>query len=143
MVRTHHGGLPTAALHGRSPPPYIPVTGDLNLLQKNGQNPWFTARIQTKTLLRNASPLYHPPSQPHIMMAACPLPLSYTLANDDPPLPSTPTQPLRQNLRDRCLFRNDGWTKLEAVQLADKLEVKREMVKADWECWKKKEKQFK
>jgi hypothetical protein len=23
------------------------------------------------------------------------------------------------------------------VQLADKLEAKREMVKADWECWKK------
>ncbi len=28
------------------------------------------------------------------------------------------------------------------MQLADKLEAKREMVKADWECWKKKEKQF-
>jgi hypothetical protein len=28
------------------------------------------------------------------------------------------------------------------VQLADELEAKREMVKADWERWKKKEKQF-
>ncbi len=27
------------------------------------------------------------------------------------------------------------------MQLADKLEAKQEMVKADWECWKKKEKQ--
>jgi hypothetical protein len=54
-----------------------------------------------------------------------------------------PTQRLRQNLRDRRLFRNYGWTKWEAVQLADKLKAKQEMVKADWECWKKKEKQFK
>jgi hypothetical protein len=28
------------------------------------------------------------------------------------------------------------------VQLADELEAKQEMVKADWECWKKLEKQF-
>jgi hypothetical protein len=27
------------------------------------------------------------------------------------------------------------------VQLADELEAKREMVKADWECWKKADKQ--
>jgi hypothetical protein len=53
-----------------------------------------------------------------------PSPLSYTLANDDPPLPSMPTQHPRQILRDRRLFQNNGWTKWEAVQLADKLEAK-------------------
>ena len=71
-----------------------------------------------------------------------PSPLSYTLADDDPPLPSIPTQRSRRNLRDRRLFRNNGWTKWEAVQLADKLEAKQEMVKADWECWKKLEERF-
>ena len=42
-----------------------------------------------------------------------------------------------------CQFQNDGWTKWEAVQLADELEATREMVKADWECWKKLEERFK
>ncbi len=70
-----------------------------------------------------------------------PSPLSYTLVDDDPPLPSIPTQHSRRNLRDRRLFRNNGWTKWEAVQLADELEAKREMVKADWECWKEAGKQ--
>jgi hypothetical protein len=53
-----------------------------------------------------------------------PSPLSYTLANDDPPLPSMPTQRSQQNLRKRRQFQNDGWTKWEAVQLAGKLEAK-------------------
>jgi hypothetical protein len=35
MVCTNHGGLPTAELHGRSPPPYTFVTGNLNFQQKN------------------------------------------------------------------------------------------------------------
>ncbi len=39
------------------------------------------------------------------------------------------------------LFQNNRWTKWEAVQLADQLEAKREMVKANWECWKKADKQ--
>ena len=47
-----------------------------------------------------------------------------------------------QNLRDRRLFRNNGWTKWEAVQLADELEVEQAMAKADWECWKKLEEGF-
>jgi hypothetical protein len=46
-------------------------------------------------------------------------------------------------LREWRLFQNNGWTKWEAVQLADKLEVKQEMAKADWECWTKLKKQFK
>ena len=57
-------------------------------------------------------------------------------------LVSTSDERSRQNLRDRLLFRNDGWTKWEAVQLADELEATREMVKADWECWKKLEERF-
>jgi hypothetical protein len=66
-----------------------------------------------------------------------PSPLSYTLADDDPPLPSMPTQRSQQKLRERHQFLNDGWSKWEAVQLTDKLESKRAMAKADWECWKK------
>jgi hypothetical protein len=71
------------------------------------------------------------------MLAACP-PLCPT-----PPLPSTHTQRSRQYLRERCRFRNDGWTKWEAVQLTDELKATRLMVKADWECWKKLEERFK
>jgi hypothetical protein len=71
-----------------------------------------------------------------------PSPLSYTLSNDDPPLPSMPTQRPRQNLRKRHQFRNDGWKKWEAGQLTVKLEAKRAMEKADWKCWKKLEEGF-
>jgi hypothetical protein len=71
-----------------------------------------------------------------------PSPLSYTLADDDPPLPSTRTQQSRQNLRERNQFRNNGWIKWEAVQLADELEVTQAKAKADWECWKEAEKQW-
>jgi hypothetical protein len=38
-------------------------------------------------------------------------------------------------------FRNDGWTKWEAVQLADELEATQAKAKADWECWKEADKQ--
>ncbi len=69
-----------------------------------------------------------------------PSPLSFTLTDNDPKLPSIPTQHSRQNLRDRHLFRNDGGTKREAVKLTDELEAERDMTKADWECWKKIEK---
>jgi hypothetical protein len=71
-----------------------------------------------------------------------PSPLSYTPANDNPPLPSIPTQCLQQNLGARRQFRNDVWEKWEAVQLADKLEAKQAMEKVDWECWKKLEEGF-
>ena len=67
--------------------------------------------------------------------------LSYTLADDDPPLPSTRTQRLRQILRERNRFWIDVWTKLEAVQLADELEATQAKAKADWECWKEANKQ--
>jgi hypothetical protein len=71
-----------------------------------------------------------------------PSPLSYTLADDNPPLPSMPTQHLRQNLRERRQFQNDGWKKWETVQLADKFKAKQAIEKADWECWKKLEEGF-
>jgi hypothetical protein len=58
-----------------------------------------------------------------------------------PPLHSYPM--FVKKLRERRQFRNDGWTKWEAVQLAEKLEAKRAIEKADWECWKKLEKGFK
>jgi hypothetical protein len=44
--------------------------------------------------------------------------------------------------RERRLFQNNRWTKWEAVQLVDELEAEREMMRADWECWKKIEEQF-
>jgi hypothetical protein len=71
-----------------------------------------------------------------------PSPLSYTLANDNPPLSSTPTQRLPKDLKERHQFQNYGWTKWEAVQLSDKLEAKQAVANADWECWKKLEEQF-
>jgi hypothetical protein len=92
-------------------------------------------RIMAKTI----PPLITPP----LHDGGLPSPLSYTLANDNPPLPSMPTQRSRQNLRERLHFQNDGWTKWEAVQLTDKFEAKQAMEKADWECWKKLEEGFK
>ncbi len=52
-----------------------------------------------------------------------------------------PIQRLRQNLREQCLFQNDGWTKWEAVQLVDELEAKQAMEKAKWDLWKEANKQ--
>ena len=143
MVCKNHGGLPTAAILGSCPPPYTFVTGDLN----------FPSKIWSKSAVHNADPSEDTLKRPITTISisittthhdgGLPSPLSYTLADDDPPLPSIPNQRSRRNLRDRRLFRNDGWTKWEAVQLADELEATREMVKADWECWKKLEERFK
>jgi hypothetical protein len=69
--------------------------------------------------------------------------LSCTLVDNNPPLPSMPTQCSRQNLREWHLFRNDGWTKWEAVQLLDKSEAKRAMEKAKWDLRKEADKQRK
>ncbi len=122
MVRLNPGGLPTAALHGRPPPPYTSVTDNLNFLPK----------IWSKTVVHSLDPskdtLKRPITTvlPSITNAhhdgGLPFPLSYTLANDNPPPPSIPTQRPRQNLRDRRLFWN-WWTKWEAVKLADELEA--------------------
>jgi len=40
-----------------------------------------------------------------------------------------PTQCLKQILRGKRWFRNNGWTKWEAVQLADELEAKQAIAK--------------
>jgi hypothetical protein len=138
----HHGGLPMAVLHGRSPSPYTSVTSNLNLLQKIWSKSMVHSLDPSKDTLKRRITTVPPSITTTHHDGSLPSPLSYTLANNNPPLPSMPTQHLRQNLRDRCLFWNDGWTKWEAVQLADKLEAKQEMVKADWECWKKLEEQF-
>ena len=68
--------------------------------------------------------------------------LSCTLANNNPPLPSMPIQRSRQNLRELRLFKHDGWTKWEAVQLTDELEAKQAMEKAEWDLWKEADKQW-
>jgi hypothetical protein len=100
----------------------------------NGRQCSKTKRIMAKTIPPPITTTHHDGSLPS--------PFFYTLANDNPPLSSMPTQCLQQNLRGRRQFRNDGWTKWEAVQLADKLEAKGAMEKADWECWKKLEEGF-
>jgi hypothetical protein len=142
MVRTHHGGLPMAALHGCSPPPCTSVTGDLNLLKKKCSKYVVHSPDPNKDTLKRRITTVPPSITTTHHDGSLPSPLSYILANNNPPLPSMPTQRLRQNSRDRRLFRNDGWTKWEAVQLADKLEAKQEMVKADWKCWKKNDEQI-
>jgi hypothetical protein len=143
MVRTNHGGLTTAALHGRSPPPYTSVTGNLNFLPKIwSKSVVHSLDLSKDTLKRRITTILPSITTTHLD-GGLPSPLSYTLANNNPPLPSIPTQCSRQNLRDRCLFRNNGWTKWEAVQLTDEFEAEQEMMKADWECWKKIEEQFK
>jgi hypothetical protein len=123
MVRTNHGSLPTAALLGGSPPPYPFVTGDLYFLQKI----WSKSVVLGTDLFEDALKRPITTIPPSITTThhdgGLPSPLSYTLADDDPPLPSTRTQRLRQNLRERNRFRNNGWTKWEAVQLADELEA--------------------
>jgi hypothetical protein len=124
MVCTNYGGLPMAALHGRSPPPYTCITGDLNFLPKiwsksvvYGPDPFKdTLKRHITTIPPSITTTHHD--------GGLPSPLSCALTHDDPPLPTTPTQHLRKILRERHLFQNNGWTNWEAVQLTDKLEVK-------------------
>ncbi len=142
MAVTHHGGLPTAVLHGHSPSPYTSVTGNLNLLQKIWSKSMVHSPDPSKDTLQRCITTVPPSITTTHHDGGLPSPLSYTLANDNPPHPSMPTQCSRQNLRDKRLFWNDRWTKWEAMQLADELEAKQEMVKADWECWKKLEEQI-
>jgi hypothetical protein len=129
MVCTNYCGLPTAALHGCSPPPYTFVIGDLHFLQKkwlksmvHGPDPFEDALKRPITTIPPSITTTHHDG-------GLPSPLSFTLANENPPLPSKPNQHLQQNLRERHRFRNDGWTKWEAVQLVGELEAKQVMVK--------------
>ena len=131
MVHTNHGSLPTAELLGSSPPPYPIVTGDLYFLPKI----WSTSVVLGPDLFEDALKRPITTIPPSITTThhdgGLHSPLSYTLTDDNPPLPSTRTQRLRQNLRERNRFQNNGWTKWEAVQLADKLEATQSMAKAD------------
>ncbi len=126
----------------RLSPPYPFVTGDL----------YFLPKIWSKSLVLGTDPFEDALKRPITTIppsittthhdGGLPSPLSYTLADDEPPLPSTVPKRLRRNLRERNIFRKDGWTKWEAVKLTDELEAERDMMKADWECWKKIEERF-
>jgi hypothetical protein len=128
----HHGGLPTAALNGCSPLPYTFDIGNLNLLSKN----WSKSVDHSPDLVEDALKRPITTTPPSITTThhdgGLPPPLSYTLADNDPPFPPTHTQRLRQNLRNRRLLQNNGWSKWEAVQLADNLETKQKMEKMEW-----------
>jgi hypothetical protein len=131
MVHMNHGGLPTAALYGHSPPRYTSITGDLNFLPKIWSKSVVHSLDPSKDTLKRRNTTVLPSITTTHHDGGLPSPLSYTLDNDNPPLPSIPTQRSRQNLRDRRLFRNDGWTKWEAVKLTDELEAEQDMMKAD------------
>ncbi len=104
MICTNHSGLPMAALHGHSPPPYTFVTGDLIFLPKilsksvvYGPNPFKDAlKRPITTILPSITTTHHD--------CGLPSPLSCALFNDNPPIPSTPTQRSRQNLRNGIYF---------------------------------------
>jgi hypothetical protein len=132
-----------AVFHGCSHPPNTFVTCNLNFLPKiwskfvvHSPDPFKDA---LKRPITNISPSIRTPHHDGLL----PSPQPCALAHNNPPLPSMLTQCSIKNLREQHLFQNNGWTKLEAVQLADKLEAKQAMAKADRECWKKLEKQFK
>ena len=72
-----------------------------------------------------------------------PSPLSYTLVDNSPPLSSTPTQPSKAKFKGKAPILKRLLTKWEAVQLADQLEAKQAMAKANWVCWKKLEERVK
>jgi hypothetical protein len=136
MVRKNHGSLLMAALHGRYPSPYTFVTGNLNFLSKIWSKSMVHGPDTFEDTLKRPITTIPPSITTTHHDGGLPSSLSYTLADDDPPLPPMPNQRSRKKLRERCQFRNDGWTKWEAVQLVDELEVEREMAEADWECWK-------
>jgi hypothetical protein len=141
MAMMHHGGLPTAVLHGCSPSPYTSVTRNLNLLQKIWSKSIVHSLNPSKDTLKRRIITVPPSTTTTHHDGGLSSPLSYTLTNNDPPLPSMPAQHLRQNLRYRHQFRNGGWTKWAAVQFADELEAKQNMEKAEWDFWKEANKQ--
>ncbi len=66
----------------------------------------FTTKIWKKSMVHNPDPLYHPPSQPHIMMVACPPHCPTPLLT--PTLPSHPRLP-NAKLREMRQFWNVEW----------------------------------
>ncbi len=136
ITTTHHdGGLPSPLsynLANDNPPfPSMPTQRSQQNLrerrqfQNDGWTKWEGIKIAGKLEVKWVMSKTIPPliTTTHYD-GGLSYPLSYTLANYDPPLPSMPTQRLWQNLRERHQFQNDGWTKWEAVQLTDKLEAK-------------------
>jgi hypothetical protein len=92
MVCMNHGGLPMAPLYGHSPPPYTFVTGNLNFLPKllsksvvYGPDPFEDALKRSITTTPPSITTTH-------HNGGLSSPLSCALANDNPPIPSTPTQ---------------------------------------------------
>jgi hypothetical protein len=133
MVCMNHGSLPTAVLHGRSPLPYTFVTGDLNFLQCFLSKSVVHGPDQFKDALKRPITTIPPSVTTTHHDGGLPFPLSCTLVNNDPPLPSPlyTYSTFKANLRKWHLFQNNSWTKWEVVQLADKLEAKQAMSKTD------------
>jgi hypothetical protein len=117
MVRTNHCSLPTAALLGGSPPPYPFVTGDLYFLPKIWSKSVVLGTDPFEDALKRPSNTIPPSITTTHHDGGLPSPLSYTLADDDPPLPSTLPKRSRRNLRERNIFRNNGWTKRRQCSL--------------------------
>jgi hypothetical protein len=94
MVRMNHGGLPTAVLHGGSPtpPPYIFDTCNLNFLPKIWSNSMVYSPDPLEDTLKRPITTIPPSITTTHHDGGLPSPLSYTLADDDPPLPYTRTQ---------------------------------------------------
>jgi hypothetical protein len=113
----NHGGLPTAALHGSSPPPYTFDTCDLIFLPKIWSKSMVHSPDPLKDILKRPITTIPPSITTTHHDSGLPSPLSCTLANDDTPLPLpyTRIQRSQQNLREMRRFRNNGWTKWEAV----------------------------
>jgi hypothetical protein len=91
----NHGGLPTAALHGSPPPPYSFDTSHLNFLP----NIWLKFMVHVPDPFKDAlkrpittTPLFIITTTHHD--GGLPSPLSYTLADNNPILPSTLTHPM-------------------------------------------------
>jgi hypothetical protein len=102
MVSTSHSGLPMAALHDRSPPPYTFVTSNLNFLSKI----WSKSVVHSPDPFKNAlkrAITNIPPSittTHHDGSLPSPFALRPCQQRPSPPFPSTLTQRLMQNLRD-------------------------------------------
>jgi hypothetical protein len=81
-----------AALPGSSPPPYPFVTGDLYFLQIIWSKSVVLGLDPFKDALKRPITTTPPSITTTHHDGGLPSPLSYTLVDDDPPLPSTRTQ---------------------------------------------------
>ncbi len=86
MARTNNGSLHMAALLGDSPPPYPVVTGDLYFLPKIWSKSVVLGLDLFKDTLKRPITTIPPSITTTHHDDGLPSPLSYTLADDDPPL---------------------------------------------------------